>query len=150
MWHWKVLFMKGLMKANMRFWKSAKLSEFLILESNLFYPISVEEKKEFLKYSCLTLKRGTLLLCLVVYACLTVGINSKSYLGEWLFIVLKKRQSFLYHCSCCKDSKLSSWKSFSLEIPFIVPAVASAALYWIDLSLSRKELLNVWSYKIPP
>ena len=41
--------MKGLMKANMRFWKSARLSEFLILESNLFHPITGEEKKEFLK-----------------------------------------------------------------------------------------------------
>ena len=37
------------MKANMRFWKSARLSEFLILETNLFNSITVEGKDESLK-----------------------------------------------------------------------------------------------------
>ena len=37
------------MNANMRFLKSARLSEFLILESNFFDSITVEGKKEFLK-----------------------------------------------------------------------------------------------------
>ena len=41
--------MQGIVKANMRFLKSARLSEFLILESNLFHSITVEGKKEFLK-----------------------------------------------------------------------------------------------------
>ena len=49
LWNWKVLFAKRLMKANMRFLKSARLSDFLILESNLFHSVAIEKKKEFLK-----------------------------------------------------------------------------------------------------
>ena len=55
------------------------LSEFLILGSKLFHPIIVEGKTEFLKSSCLTLKRGTLFLCLVIYVGLAVDINSQRY-----------------------------------------------------------------------
>ena len=28
--------------------------------------------------------------CIAIYTCLAVGISSKSYLGDWLFIILKK------------------------------------------------------------
>ena len=98
--------MKGLLKANICFLKIARLSEFLILESKLFHSVIVEGKKEFLKYSCLTLERGMLFLCHVIHASLAVGINSKRYLGDWFLIILKKRQSFLYsysacYCKCC-------------------------------------------------
>ena len=97
LWDCKVLFVEDLMRANMRLLKSSKLSEFVTLGSKLFLCIIVEGKKEILKQSCLTLKRGILFLCLVTYACLAVGISSKRYLEDWFFIILKKRQSFPYH-----------------------------------------------------
>ena len=37
------------MKDNIRFWKSAKLSECLVFEFKMFQSIIVEEKEEFLK-----------------------------------------------------------------------------------------------------
>ena len=85
---------------------------------------------------CLTLKRGTLFLCFVMYACLESGINSKRYLGDWFLIILKKRLSFLYHHCCCKDSKPSYWQSFFLKLSLIVPVTVSPLLYWIKLNLS--------------
>ena len=48
LWHWKVLFAKGLMKPNMFSWKSVRFSEFLILESKLFHSITVVPKASFL------------------------------------------------------------------------------------------------------
>ena len=45
----KVLFAKGLMNANMGFLKSARLSEFLILESKLVLSLIADGKKQFLK-----------------------------------------------------------------------------------------------------
>ena len=32
----------------------------------------------------------------------------------------------------------------SLELPLIASVIASTGLYWIDLGLSWKELLNFW------
>ena len=90
------------MKANMRFLKSARLSEFLILESKLFHSIIVEGKKDLLKQSCLTLKRGILFICLVIYARLAVGVNSKRHMGD---SNLNKSQSGPYYNRCCRDSK---------------------------------------------
>ena len=87
---WKVLLAEDLMKANICLLKIASLSEFLILESKLFYSIIAERKKEFLKYSCLTLKRGILFSCLVIYAGLAVGINPKRYLGDFFYHVEKE------------------------------------------------------------
>ena len=77
----------------MRFWKSARLLEFLILESKLLKSIAVEGKKKNLKQSAsLTLKRGTLFLCLVLCACLAVGIISKSYLRDIAFYYFEKEK----------------------------------------------------------
>ena len=47
----------------------------------VFHSNTAEGKK---KLSSLTLNRGTLFLCLVIYACLAVGINSERYLGDRL------------------------------------------------------------------
>ena len=47
----------------------------------------------------------------VIYAFLAVDINSKRYLGDFLYgfiIILKQRQSLLYHRRCSRDSKHSS------------------------------------------
>ena len=52
-------------------------SEFRILLSGLFHSITVDEKKEFRKYSCLTLNKGMLLWFLVVRVDKTLGIISK-------------------------------------------------------------------------
>ena len=69
------------MKANMRFLKSARLSGFLIMEPKLLHSSKVEGMKEILKYSCLTLNKAILFLCLVIYACLAAG--SEWYFGDW-------------------------------------------------------------------
>ena len=72
------------MKANIRLLKISRPSESVILESK-FHSIIVEGENEFFKQSYLTLKRGTLFLFLVIYACLAVGINSKRYLADCFF-----------------------------------------------------------------
>ena len=40
------------------------------------------------KIVIINIKIGILLLCLVIYACLAVAIDSKRYLEDWLFIIL--------------------------------------------------------------
>ena len=57
------------------FLEKCQALRFLMLESKLFHSTIVEGKKEFLKLSCVTLKREILFLRLVIYDCLVVGIN---------------------------------------------------------------------------
>ena len=45
LWHWKVLFVEGLVQAYMHFLKIPKLSEFLTLESKLCHSVIVEGEK---------------------------------------------------------------------------------------------------------
>ena len=64
----------------------------------LVVPFNYNWREErIFKIVMLTLKREILFLFLVIYTCLALGINSKMYLGDRFFIILKKRQSFLYH-----------------------------------------------------
>ena len=59
----------------MDFFKNdSKLSDFLILQSNLFHSVIVEGKNVFLKKSCFTFIAGILLFCLVQYDILCVEI----------------------------------------------------------------------------
>ena len=59
-----------------------------------------------------------------------------------------KRQSFLYQRRSLKGSAPNSWYNFSLDVPLIAPIIQNKR--WIDFSLSSKELLKVWSFKIFP
>ena len=59
------------------FLKALTDSEFRILLWSLFHSITVDGKKEFRKYSCLTLNKGMLLWFLVVRVDKTLGIISK-------------------------------------------------------------------------
>ena len=59
------------------FLKALTDSEFRILLSSLFHSITVDRKKEFWMYSCLTLNKGMLLWFLVVRVDKTLGIISK-------------------------------------------------------------------------
>ena len=64
-------------KIRICFLKALTDSEFRILLSSLFHSITVDGKKEFRKYSCLTLNKGMLLWFLVVRVYKTLGIISK-------------------------------------------------------------------------
>ena len=59
------------------FLKAPTDSEFRIFLSSLFLSVTVDRKKEFRKYSCLTLNKGMLLWFLVVRVDKTLGIISK-------------------------------------------------------------------------
>ena len=59
------------------FFKALTNSEFRILLSSLFHSITVDGKKDFRNYSCLTLNKGTLLWFLVVCVDKTLGTISK-------------------------------------------------------------------------
>ena len=56
-----------------------KSFEFQRVGSKLFHSMTAEEKKEFLKKLCLTLKQGMLSTFLVAYACVFSGISLKRY-----------------------------------------------------------------------
>ena len=66
---------------------------------------------------------------LVEYGILRIFIVLKRYFGDWSLKILQKQQSFLYHHLCCRDSKPSSSKIFSLDVPRIAPIMARAASY---------------------
>ena len=65
------------MNLRICFLKALTDSEFRILLSSLFHSITVGGKKEFRKYSCLTLNKGMLLWFLVVCVDKTLGTMSK-------------------------------------------------------------------------
>ena len=56
----------------MGFLKILRLSDFWIFLSNLFYSMTVEGRKEFLKQSCFTLKERTFSMYLVKYDLLEI------------------------------------------------------------------------------
>ena len=72
-----VLLGLGLINLRICFLKALTDSEFRILLSSLFHSITVDGKKEFRKYSCLTLNKGMLLWFLVAHVDKTLGIILK-------------------------------------------------------------------------
>ena len=68
-------------------------SEFQILLSSLFHSITMDGKKEFWKYSCLTLNKGMLLWFLVVRVDKTLGIISEV---RRMFIFFKFEKKALF------------------------------------------------------
>ena len=70
-----------------------KDSEFRILLSSLFYSITVDRKKEFRKYSCLTLNNWMLLWFLVISVDKTLEVISKR-LRDARFFKLNKQARF--------------------------------------------------------
>ena len=129
----------------MHFLKSTSLSEFLILESKLFHSIVVQGKKEYLKLSFLTLKRGILFLCLVIYGCLVVFTNSKRYLTRLGFY--KDHLKSLNGFAILNDSH---WKTqiychtINFQISKILPETGSkkngAIVLWLFLlAFFKKE-----------
>ena len=64
----------GLTNDRIHFLKVLILSEFLIVESNLFHSVIVEGKKVFLKKSCFTFITGILLHYHVRYDIFCIGV----------------------------------------------------------------------------
>ena len=75
-------FEDGLINFKIFFLKSKKVSEFLIFKSKLFHSVTVDGKKIIPKKLCLPLKRGMLLLVLVLYALLSPGSILKRCSGD--------------------------------------------------------------------
>ena len=72
----------GLINFKILLLKAEKVLEFLVFKSKLFHSMTVEGKKEFIKKLCLSLKRVTLSLVLVLYPLLTLGSILKRYSGD--------------------------------------------------------------------
>ena len=81
------------------------------------------------KIIMLNINLRVLLLRHVIYVSLAVDINSKRCLVDWLSIILKNKQSFLYQCRSCRDSKPILDKNVFLKPPPIRPVFVCAALY---------------------
>ena len=77
------------------FLKALTDSEFRILLSSLFHSITVDGKKEFRNYPCLTLNKGMLLWFLVVRVDKTLGIISKEVRRMFIFFKFEKQTQFL-------------------------------------------------------
>ena len=103
LWQWRVLFVEGIMKANT--WKSPDSQHSLYWNLSCFIQLKCKRRKIF-KIVMFNIKKKN---SVFMYPCLAVDINSKRYLGDRFFIILKKRQSFLYHLLYWRDSKRSSW-----------------------------------------
>ena len=82
-----------------------------------------EENEVFGKKLCLTLEWGILFAFLAEYGLVNLKILLKIYFGDWCF----------YHLLYCRDSKLNSSESFSVDVPRIAPVMAKFSLYWIVL-----------------
>ena len=106
LWQPKILFAVGFLNLRIFDLKMLSVSEFRMLESDLFHSIMVDEKYEFLKNWSLT---SSTILQLVLYWQFDCGIISKIYFGHWFLYILKKRHSFRYQHLCWMDSKPSSW-----------------------------------------
>ena len=101
-----VLLGLGLINLRIFFLKALTDSEFWILLLSLFHSITVDgKKKEFRKYSCLTLNKGMLLWFVVVRVDRTLGIISKRQEGCKFFLSLKNKHNFRYHCRDFSDSR---------------------------------------------
>ena len=48
----------------------------------------------------------------------------------------------MYQRQSLRGYKPNSWLNFSLDVPLISPVIERQVLYWIDSSLSLKELLK--------
>ena len=81
-----VLLGLGLINLRICFLKALTDSEFRILLSSLFHSITVDGKKEFQKYSCLTLNKRMLLWFRVVHVDKTFGDYMKEVRGMLIFI----------------------------------------------------------------
>ena len=104
------------------------ISEFRMLEPNLFHSIMVE-KYEFLKNLCFTLTWGILCAFLVIYWQLDCRIISESCFGDWFLYIFKKRHSFLYQRLCLRDSKPSPLKFFSSTFFFCLDVYIYDSFY---------------------
>ena len=129
-------------------WTAHFVSQYNILKMSqkMFQFIKVDGSKQLLKYLCLTIKWGILVICLVMFTCLDVEIKSKIYFIVCLLISKGKKVYPRY----CRSHKPISWYSFSLYLPVIVFAMPKATLNWVNSSLSWKEFLNVWSDNVCP
>ena len=98
----------GLMNLRICFLKALSDYEFRILLSSLFHPTIVDRKREFRKYSSLTLNNGILLWFLVIHVDKTLGIISKRYNG-YSALSLKNKHIFRYNGCNFSDLIPNSW-----------------------------------------
>ena len=78
----KVEFENSLINFKILFIKAENVSKFLIFSSLLFYSMTVDRKNKFLKKLYLPLKRGMLLLVLILHALLMLVSILKRYSGD--------------------------------------------------------------------
>ena len=143
LWQLKTVLSEG----RMKFKSDLKISSFLNCEylgPVCSIRLPQKEKRNFERNY--TLNREILLLFLALYVLTEVGIILNRYFGHLYLKILKKQHSSLYHLLFSRVSKPSSLYSFSLDAPLIAPAIANAALNWIESSLWWNEALYAWSY----
>ena len=139
------MFVVGLVNFKIFILKILRLGVFWNSGSSLFHSMMTDGKKVILKKLCLTLKWGILFAFFVEYGLVNLRIIFKKHFGDWPFKILQNQQIFLYHRLCCRDSKPSSSKSFSLDVPRIAPVMATAVLYWMLSTFCWKDTLYAWS-----
>ena len=89
LWQLKVEFENSLINFKILFIKAENVSKFLIFSSLLFYSMTVDRENKFLKKLYLPLKRGMLLLVLILHALLMLVSILKRYSGDWPLNILK-------------------------------------------------------------
>ena len=138
--NWKQYFQKDVWNSKVfSWWYSSFLNcEYLGPVCSIRLP--QKEKSKL----CFTLRRGILLVFLVLYVLTEVGIILNRYFGHLYLKILKKQHSFLYHLLFLRVSKPSSLYSFSVDLPLIAPVIADATLYWIESSFWWNKALYVW------
>ena len=128
----KVSLGEGLVNFKILFLNILYLAEFWRDGSIFFHCMMVDGKKASLKNSSLKYIKGEFLMDLVWYILLQAGVNRVRKPGACLSKTLLKHQSFLYYRPSWRDSRSSFPYKFYLEVPFIGPVKAKAALYDID------------------
>ena len=119
-----------------------------LLESKLFHSIKVEGKKEFLKQSRLTLKRGILFLCLVIDASLAFGTDSKGYLVVSYYF--EEETKFSVPLPLLKGSKAWFLVKFFSGTTSYNTCYCKCCIILNRFELFMKRIIKIWSYKMSP
>ena len=129
------------MKSNIRFLKSGKLWEFLVLESKWFHSMAVKRRKNFFfEKSRLTLWNTVIMPC---HIHLSSNWYNSGVLGILFYYYYKKETKFPGPSWFMQRFYSKFFIKFPLELPLVAPVIGYS-------TLSRKEILNVWSYKMSP
>ena len=126
------------------FWKVPDSQNFFIGIEVGPFNYSRREQTIFKIVVRFNIKRG-ILFCVICV--LSIGINWMRYLGEWFFIILKRKQ-FLVSLSLLYRFKASFLMKFFSRITSYSTCYCKSSIILNQFEPLWKELLNVWSYKM--